>query len=236
MTGSSLDERLAESTVGALELFGVYIGTRLGLYRVLHERPGLNAVQLSEAAGIAVRYAQEWLEQQAVAEFLAVDDPAQPPGERRYRLPEEHVGVLVQPEDAAHVAPFADMVVGVAQALDDVVDAYRSGSGVPYSRYGPIFRGGQGAINRPAFTSDLTGSWLPASPGAPRPVVAPRGADRGRRMRSRLVDDRPDLRLPGGRGDRVRRRCRVDRGGPRERRRGRRRRELRRGGRGHDVA
>ncbi len=164
MTGPTLDERLTEATVGALELFGIYIGNRLGLYRVLLERPGLTAAQLAEAAGIAVRYAQEWLEQQAVAAFLAVDDASQPSGARRYRLPEEHVGVLVQPDDPTHVGPFADMVVGVAQALDEVVDAYRSGGGVAYSRYGATFRQGQGAINRPAFTSDLTGSWLPASP------------------------------------------------------------------------
>lgn len=57
------------------------------------------------------------------------------------------------------------MVVGVAGALDDVVEAYRTGGGVPYVRYGPDFRHGQGGINRPAFTSDLVKSWLPAVAG-----------------------------------------------------------------------
>jgi 2-polyprenyl-3-methyl-5-hydroxy-6-metoxy-1,4-benzoquinol methylase len=56
------------------------------------------------------------------------------------------------------------MVVGIARALDDVVAAYRDGSGVPYVRYGAHFRRGQGGINRPAFHAELTGSWLPAVP------------------------------------------------------------------------
>lgn len=88
-----------------------------------------------------------------------------PPGRaRRYRLPAEHVGPLADPDHPAHVAPFADMVVGVAAALDDVVAAYRSGGGVPYRRYGREFRHGQGGINRPAFRGDLTAAWLPAMP------------------------------------------------------------------------
>jgi 2-polyprenyl-3-methyl-5-hydroxy-6-metoxy-1,4-benzoquinol methylase len=160
----TLDERLLEATTGTLELFGVYLGTRLGLYRTLAERGRLTAPELADAAGINPRYAREWLEQQAVAGFLAVDDPARPADARRYRLPADHAGVLVDPDDPAHVAPFADMLVGIARVLDEVVEAYRDGSGVPYAHYGAAFRVGQGSINRPAFLTDLTGSWLPAAP------------------------------------------------------------------------
>ncbi|HEX7135364.1 MAG TPA: class I SAM-dependent methyltransferase [Iamia sp.] len=57
------------------------------------------------------------------------------------------------------------MVVGIAGVLDQVVAAYRTGGGVPYADYGTVFRDGQGAINRPAFTSDLVKVWIPAVPG-----------------------------------------------------------------------
>jgi hypothetical protein len=164
MTTHTLDERLIEATTATLELFGVHIGTRLGLYRALAERGRHTAAELAQATGIHPRYAREWLEQQAVAGFLVVDDTARPADERRYRLPADHAGVLVDPEHPTHVAPFADMVVGVAQALDAVVAAYRDGTGVPYPQYGAHFRRGQGGINRPAFTTDLTASWLPATP------------------------------------------------------------------------
>jgi hypothetical protein len=84
MTG--LDERLAEATAGALEPFGVHLGTRLGLSRALHERGALTSGELAGAARISERYAREWLEQQAVAGMIEVDDPAGSAGERRYRL------------------------------------------------------------------------------------------------------------------------------------------------------
>jgi 2-polyprenyl-3-methyl-5-hydroxy-6-metoxy-1,4-benzoquinol methylase len=53
------------------------------------------------------------------------------------------------------------MLVGTAGALPAVLDAYRSGAGVPYAHYGADFRQGQGAINRPVLSHELTGAWLP---------------------------------------------------------------------------
>jgi 2-polyprenyl-3-methyl-5-hydroxy-6-metoxy-1,4-benzoquinol methylase len=160
----ALADRLFQATIQTMEMFGVYLGKRLGLYETLHARGPLTTAGLAEAAGIAERYAREWLEQQAVAGFLAVDDAARPAGARRYRMPPEHVGVLVDPEHAAHVAPFAEMIAGVGGALERVVEAYRTGRGVPYEAYGAAFVSGQGGINRPAFLQDLTGAWLPAVP------------------------------------------------------------------------
>ena len=72
------------------------------------------------------------------------------------------------------------MVVGIASVLDEVADAYRTGGGVPYARYGPEFRAGQGGINRPAFTSALVEEWLPAlGPTAERLAGGGRLADLG---------------------------------------------------------
>ncbi|MDQ3610093.1 MAG: methyltransferase domain-containing protein [Actinomycetota bacterium] len=172
---TSLDERLFEATVGTLELFGVYLGSRLGLYRTLSDSGPLRATELAASAGIDQRYAREWLEQQAVAGMVTVDDADLPADERRYRLPAEHVGVLVDPDDGSHVAPFADLVVGIAGALDEVAQAYRSGGGVPYARYGHSFRHGQGGINRPAFRTDLVESWLPALPDVHERLTGPGG-------------------------------------------------------------
>ena len=167
-----LADRLFQATIHTVEMFGVYLGKRLGLYAALHARGPLTPAGLASAAGIAERYAREWLEQQAVAGLLAVDDAARPAAERRYRMPAEHVGVLVDPDHPAHVAPFAEMVAGVGGALEHVIEAYRSGRGVPYEAYGAAFVTGQGGINRPAFTLDLTGAWLPAVPDLHRRLAA----------------------------------------------------------------
>lgn len=157
-----LTERLFQGTIHALELFSIYLGKELGLYAALDAESRQTPAQVAVRAGIAERYAREWLEQQAVASLVVVDDAAHDAAERRYSLPQAHVGVLLSEEHAAHVAPFAQMLVGIAGALPQVVEAYRSGGGVPYAEYGAAFRAGQGGINRPAFLSDLTDRWLPS--------------------------------------------------------------------------
>ena len=47
---------------------------RLGLYEALAGAGPLTPAALAERAGIAPRYAREWLEQQAVAGVVDVDD------------------------------------------------------------------------------------------------------------------------------------------------------------------
>jgi len=160
----ALVERLFSATIGALELYSVYLGAELGLYRALEAGGPLTAPQLAERAGIDARYAREWLEQQAVAGLLDVEAPDAAPDERRFTLPPEHARVLTHPDDEAHLAPMAHLIAGIGGVLPRLIDAYRSGAGVPYAAYGAAFRHGQGHINRPAFLSDLPGDWMDALP------------------------------------------------------------------------
>jgi 2-polyprenyl-3-methyl-5-hydroxy-6-metoxy-1,4-benzoquinol methylase len=157
-----LAQRLFDATTGTLELFAVHLGRELGLYDLLDRQGPATAAELAARAGIALRYATEWLEQQAVAGFLVVAGDGE---DARFELPAAHRGALVDPLDGDHVAPFAGMLVGIAGVLDEVVAAFRTGGGVPYAHYGAAFRHGQGCINRPAFTTDLVKAWLPAVAG-----------------------------------------------------------------------
>jgi SAM-dependent methyltransferase len=160
----ALAERLFAATLGALELFSVYLGAELGLYRTLAQHGPATPPELAQRAGIAPRYAREWLEQQAVAGLLDVDRPAVVADARRYALAPDHARVLLDADDLAHVAPFAHLLAGIGGVLPQVVQAYRTGGGVPYQAYGAAFRHGQGHINRPAFTRELPGEWLAAMP------------------------------------------------------------------------
>ncbi|GGL35213.1 SAM-dependent methyltransferase [Planomonospora parontospora] len=181
--GELLAERLFDGAVGALELFSVYLGTELGLYRALERHGPLTPAGLAERAGIAPRYAREWLEQQAVAGLLeaAGEESAD---ERRYRLDPAHARVLLHADDPAHVAPFAHLLAGIGGVLPRVAEAYRTGGGVPYEAYGRAFRYGQGHINRPAFTHELPTAWLAALPD----VVERLEADPGTGPRPRVAD------------------------------------------------
>ena len=73
MTATALASRLRAGAIGALDLLCVYLGDRLGLYRVLAERPGSTPSQLAKAAGVHERYAREWLEHQP--EKISADCP-----------------------------------------------------------------------------------------------------------------------------------------------------------------
>lgn len=176
----SFDQRVLESAIGALELFGIYLGDRLGLYAALRDGRPTTVAELAARCGIHPRYAREWLEQQAVAGVLEVDDAGADAEKRRYRLPEAHAAVVASPEHPAYLAPLARMLAGIGRVLEEVAAAYRTGGGVPYARYGADFRHGQGGINRPAFSTSLVDAWIPAVPGlAARLAAGGRVADLG---------------------------------------------------------
>src|SRR5437763_16933722 len=90
-----LVEQLFTSALGAMDLLCVYLGDRLGLYRALVEGGPASSGELASRAGVAERYAREWLEQQAMAGILEVDDPSASDAERRYGVPAGHDEVLL---------------------------------------------------------------------------------------------------------------------------------------------
>lgn len=155
-SADALAQRLFSSTVAALDLAGVYLGERLGYYRSLHAEGPATPDELAARSGTDARYAREWLEHQAVAGILAVDD------DHRFSLPAGHADVLVDPMSLNHMAPVTRMVVAAFGQLPAVTDAHRSGGGVGWHAYGPDMREGQASFNRPAFTHLLGNVWMPA--------------------------------------------------------------------------
>jgi SAM-dependent methyltransferase len=168
----ALAERLVDDTTHSLETLSVYLGLQLGLYQALADLGTATAAEVAATAGVAARYAREWLEQQAAAGYLACDDPARPAEERRYRLPVGHAEVLLDADSPYYAAPVAGMLASVAQALPRLLQAYRSGGGVPYTAYGRQMRRGIAAANRPMFLHELAGTWLPAVPDLDRRLRA----------------------------------------------------------------
>jgi SAM-dependent methyltransferase len=158
-----LVERLFQAAIDTLEIASIHVGRRLGFYRALAEIADANPGEVAARTGTAARYAREWLEQQAAAGFLSVDNPAANPDERRYGLPPAHRTVLVDEEDLNHLAPIATTAIGVLRPIDAVLEAYRSGGGVPYELYGADTRDGIASINRPMFVHRLA-DWVASIP------------------------------------------------------------------------
>jgi SAM-dependent methyltransferase len=153
----ALVERLFAATLGAFDLFAVYVGDRLGLYRALLEHGPLDAASLADVASIDERYAREWLEQQAVTGILEADDG-------RFSLPAGHDEALLDESSLAYAAPMARFVAAVGRPLPQLVEAFRTGAGIPYADYGEDLCGAQASFTRPLFEQLLGTEWLPAVP------------------------------------------------------------------------
>jgi 2-polyprenyl-3-methyl-5-hydroxy-6-metoxy-1,4-benzoquinol methylase len=165
----ALSERLRQATITALELYSVYLGERLGLYRALAEGGPATSTELAARTGTAERYVREWLEQHAAAGLLAVDDPAAGPLERRYRMPPEHVPVLADPDHVDYQAYRGVEAVRAARPLPDVVEAFRHGGAPPPLPWEPE---GRAEFNRALFLNLLGSRWLPAIPEVDRRLRA----------------------------------------------------------------
>jgi len=159
----ALVERLFKATIDSLEIASVHLGSTLGFYRALAGGGDATPGELAARTGTTERYVREWLEQQAVAGFLTVDDPDVDADARRYGLPAAHRPVLVDEEDLNYLGPISSLVVGVCGPMEALLRAYRGGDAVPYEAYGADVREGVAALNRPMFVNQLAG-WLAAIP------------------------------------------------------------------------
>ena len=160
----TLAARLFTSALGTMDLLHVYVGQKLGLYRLMARGDTLTPADLAASAGMHLRYAREWLEQQAVTGILLIDGSADSPDQRRYRLPPGHAEALTSEESMSYLAPVAGMLVSIAQRMPDLLDAYRTGRGVGWATYGPDMWQGQAAVNRPLFVNKLGQEYLPSIP------------------------------------------------------------------------
>lgn len=158
----ALAGRLFEQIISTMEVMAIYLGDRLGLYSALATGGPATADELATRAGIAPRYAREWLEQQAVAAILTVDDATATAEARRYALPPGHAEVLLNRDSLSYLAAVARFTIGLAKPIEALVDAFRSGAGVAYTAYGPDAREGQADGNRTMFINLLASEWFPA--------------------------------------------------------------------------
>jgi SAM-dependent methyltransferase len=164
--------RLFEAAIGTLDLMTVYVGDRLGLYRALAERGGLTAGQLAAATGTHERYVREWLEQQAATGILEAEDaqeseaadPRDAARARRFSLPNGHAEVLIDRDSLNCLAGLVRLTVGVGTPLPALLEAYKTGAGIPYPDFGVDTREGIAEMNRPMFLNLLGQEWLPAIP------------------------------------------------------------------------
>jgi len=167
--------RLLGAMTGAATTAMVAVGDRLGLYRALADGGPATPAELAARTGMAGRYLQEWLSQQAAAGFLAYRE-----GDGRYILPAEAAAVLAHEASPAFLAGGATITRGWFAGIDRLTEAFRTGAGIPWSEQDPAVFEGTERFFRPGYTAHLTTEWIPALPGAAAKLAAGgRAADVG---------------------------------------------------------
>lgn len=159
----ALVERLFEGVLGMTDVYTVYMGDRLGIYEALADGKATET-EIAAATKIDRRYLREWLEQQAVTGLIEVDDAFKPEQERRYRLPDGYAEVLLERDNPSYMAAFARMMAGLVRPLPRVIEAFRTGEGIPYADFDADFVEGQGDMNRVQFINCLASDWMAGLP------------------------------------------------------------------------
>jgi 2-polyprenyl-3-methyl-5-hydroxy-6-metoxy-1,4-benzoquinol methylase len=187
-------DRMVESlNAGALCLM-MSVGHRTGLFDTMAGMPPADSARIAETAGLDERYVREWLGAMTVGGVVQ-HDPAQGP----YHLPADHPALLTREADD-NLAAFAQYIGVLGGVENDVVECFRHGGGVPYSRY-PRFHEVMAEDSGQSVLPALRDHILPLAPELPRRLeegidVLDVGCGRGHAL-NRMAGWFPNSRFAG---------------------------------------
>lgn len=145
---------------GSLALM-VSVGHRTGLFDTMATLGTVTSEQLSESTSLNERYVREWLAAMAAGGIVEYS----PTGET-YVLPDEHKALVTRAGGPLNIASTTQYIALLGQVEDDVVEAFSTGAGVPYSRY-PAFQSLMAEESAARFDAGLLQEALPVIEGLP---------------------------------------------------------------------
>lgn len=140
--------------------FMTNLGHKLGLYKAMAGAGHLTSRQVAERAGCAERYTREWLNSQAAGgyvEYRAEDNT--------YYLPPEQALVLANEEGPCFFPPALEVSASMWFDEERILDAIRTGKGVPWGEHNGRLFCGVAAFFRSGYAANLVQNWLPALDG-----------------------------------------------------------------------
>jgi len=173
--------KVLSDTSGLTTTIMAIIGDRLGLFTHLAKSPATSA-QLATRADINERYAREWLGAMASAGYVEYE-----PASGRFTLPTEHLPVLAQESGPVYVGGMHQMLAGMIGPLDQLIQTFKHGGGVPQSAYDHNMWEGLDRHTARWYENLLIPVWVPAMPDVKAKLeqgalVADVGCGRGRAL------------------------------------------------------
>jgi 2-polyprenyl-3-methyl-5-hydroxy-6-metoxy-1,4-benzoquinol methylase len=106
------------------------IGHRSGLLDAMAEMDFSTSAEIADKAALNERYVREWLGAMVMAGVIDYD-----PQLKKYHLPAEHAAFLTRKAGTDNIAVFAQYTAVMGEVEDDIVDCFKNGGGVPYSKF-----------------------------------------------------------------------------------------------------
>jgi 2-polyprenyl-3-methyl-5-hydroxy-6-metoxy-1,4-benzoquinol methylase len=138
MTTQALDQQKAEAFAG--QMLGMLnngmlailtsVGHRTGLFDKMATMSPATSEQIAKEAGLNERYVREWLGAMVTGQIVEYD-----PAGRTYRLPPEHAGFVTRAAGPNNMAKMTQFLALCGDVEDEIVDSFRNGGGVPYSKF-----------------------------------------------------------------------------------------------------
>jgi len=135
------------------------LGHESGLFDLLARLRPATSEEIAEAGGLNERYVREWLGAMVTGGVVDYD-----PEHRTYALPPEHAACLTRAAGPDNLARIAQDLGMLAEVEQQVLEAFRTGRGVPYSAY-PRFQALQAEESNEVFDLALVEGILPLVPG-----------------------------------------------------------------------
>ena len=167
-------QRTMGDAAGMMAAALAMLGDRLGLFAALADGGPATSTELAARAEVSERYAREWLYGMHAAGYLTIDNES-----GQFVLPAAHAQVLADEGGPFFLGGAFQLTLGYLRPIDRLIEAFRSGGGVPQSAYGEETWEGMYRLGRTWYEHALVQQWLPAAGVTPRLQAGARCADIG---------------------------------------------------------
>jgi 2-polyprenyl-3-methyl-5-hydroxy-6-metoxy-1,4-benzoquinol methylase len=154
--------QVIRDAAAALSGVTVSIGDRLGLYTAMAGAGPLTSQQVAASTALIERYVREWLAAQVASGYVDYN-----PMDETYTLPDERAAVLADPMSPTYLAGAFLRLQAAYATEDQLVKAFRSGSGVGWDEHPDALFSGTAKFFRSGYLANIVEGqgWLPALDG-----------------------------------------------------------------------
>ncbi len=136
----------------------IYIGDRLGLFKLIAEEGPLTVDELASESGLQRRYLKEWLSAMVASEYVTYK-----PSNKTFFLTSSQAMVFANEESPVFVQGFAQMIPDHYGKIPGIMRVMKEGGGIPYSEYSHDTFEGTERFFKPGYLNFLVQEWLPAT-------------------------------------------------------------------------